>query len=110
MATLTISKRVSAEIQKFLNAKIVGIERVTKIYGSNAESFLLTASSARNKTTTYFLKFEDEDRTRREIAGTRFVEQSLPVSKILATSQGKSSPSGWILFERVRGKLMAEKY
>jgi thiamine kinase-like enzyme len=110
MAASIIPKRILAEIEKSLSAKIVGVERVAKIYGSNAESFLLTVSSPKNKTTTYFLKLEDGNRTRREVAGTRFIEQSLPVPKILSASRGKSSPSGWILFERVRGNLMAEKY
>jgi hypothetical protein len=110
MTASPIPKQVLAEIKESLSAKIVSIERVTKIYGSNAKSFILTASSGGNKTTTYFLKFEDGDRTRREIAGTKFVEHSLPVPKILAASRGKSSSSGWILFERIQGMLMAEKY
>jgi thiamine kinase-like enzyme len=110
MATSMIPKRVLAEIEESLGAKIASIEKVTKIYGSNAESFLLTSHSARKEATTYFLKFEDGNRARREIAGTRFVEKLLPVPKIFAASQKRSSSSGWILFERIRGKLMAEKY
>lgn len=110
MTSSTIPKRTLAEIEESLGAKIVDIKRVTKIYGSNAESFLLASSSARKKATTYFLKFEDRERARREIAGTRFVEKLLPVPKIIASSRGKSSPSEWILFEQARGKLMAEKY
>lgn len=110
MATPAIPKRTLAEIEASLNAKIVEVERITKIYGSDAESFLLESSSSKKKTTTHFLKLEDENRIRREIAGTRFVENVLPVPKIIAASREKSSSTGWILFERVRGKLMAEKY
>jgi hypothetical protein len=93
-----------------LNAKVISIERITKIYGSNAESFLLTLSSSKKRTTTYFLKFEDKDRANREIAGTKFVERFLPIPKILLAQKGKAPSVRWILFESVRGQLMAEKY
>lgn len=105
-----IPGRILAEIEISLNAKVVSIERITKIYGSNAKSFLLTLSSTKKRTTTYFLKFEDEDRANREIAGTKFVEKFLSVPKILLAPKGKTPFTGWILFESVRGKLMAEKY
>ncbi|MGC9599339.1 MAG: hypothetical protein ABSE18_03065 [Minisyncoccia bacterium] len=99
-----------AEIEKALNAKVINIERVTKIYGSDADSFLIKVVSAKNKITMYFLKFEEKNRTNQEIAGIRFIEKFLPTPKIIVTSRGKSLSPGWILFEHVQGKLMAEKY
>ena len=98
-------------IKKSLKVKVVGIERVTKIYGSKSNSFLIkTISNNKDRIVTYFLKFDEDENIKKEIKGTRFVERFLPTPKIILTPKNKMSEFGWLLFEYIPGKLMAEKF
>ncbi|MCX6813398.1 MAG: hypothetical protein NTV77_02900 [Candidatus Azambacteria bacterium] len=98
-------------IKKSLKVKVVGIERVTKIYRSKSNSFLIkTISNNKDRIVTYFLKFDEDENIKKEIKGTRFVERFLPTPKIILTSKNKMSEFGWLLFEYIPGKLMAEKF
>ena len=98
------------EIEKSLNVKIVGLEKILKIYGSNADCFLIKTISIKNKIVTYCLKFSKNQYIKRELEGTQFIEKFLPTSKIILISKKKLFLPKWILFEYVQGKLMAERF
>ncbi len=95
-----------AEIEKSLSVKIVRIERIRKIYGSKANSFLIKTVSAKDKNVVYFLKFSKEKDIKKEIEGNQFLKRFLPIPKIILISKAFK----WILFEYISGNLMAEKF
>lgn len=92
-------------IEGELNKEIIGIQRVTKIYGSNANSFIL--KTLENE---YFLKFNDSQHLLIELEGTDRVSNYLPCPKLILTSNLNNNASGWILFQHVSGKLLTERY
>lgn len=82
------------DIKKSLKVKIVGMERVTKIYGSKSNSFLIKTISNKDKIIIYFLKFDKDENIKKEIESTRFVERFLPTPKIILTPKKKISEFG----------------
>jgi len=105
-----VLKHSLAEIEKSLNVKVIHLERITKIYGSGANSFLIKTISTKNKIVFYFLKFNKEEYIERELAGARFIKKLLPTPKIILIPKKKLFVLRWILFEYVPGKLMAEEF
>lgn len=94
-------------IQEHLGCEIYGIERVTKIYGSNANSFLLKTTSNNHAMRTYFLKFGRDGSIKEEIEGTTKLKSFLPTPEIIMFSKD-SCDWPWILYEYIQGKLLSE--
>jgi len=103
-------KHSLSEIEKSLNVKIIGLERITKIYGSKANSFLIKVIPTKNKIVTYFLKFNEKEHIENELNGIQFIKKFLPTPKIILISKRKLFAPQWILFEYIPGELMAEKF
>lgn len=95
-----------AEIEKSLSVKVVRVEKVTKIYGSKTNSFLIKTVSVKNKNVIYFLKFSKKENIKEEIKSNQFLKKFLSIPKIILISKTFK----WMLFEYVSGKLMAEKF
>ncbi|PIR89987.1 hypothetical protein COS93_01320 [bacterium (Candidatus Gribaldobacteria) CG07_land_8_20_14_0_80_33_18] len=103
-------KHSLVEIEKSLNVKVVGLERIIKIYGSNTNSFLVKTISTKNEIVSYFLKFNEKKHIERELEVTRFIEKFLLTPKIILISKKKLFALRWVLFEYVPGNLMTEKF
>lgn len=101
-----VLKHSLAEIEKSLGVKVIRVERIIKIYGSKANSFLIKTISAKNKSIIYFLKFSKKEDIKKEIESNQFLKRFLPIPKIILISKAFK----WILFEYISGKLMAEKF
>lgn len=98
------------EITESLNSEIVGIERVMKIYGSNANSFILKTLNTENRLKIYFLKFSREGHIEDEVLGDNLVYKYLPTPPLILTSKRKRFGFEWALFEYVDGELMSKKF
>lgn len=85
------------EIEKSLNVKVIGLKRMTKIYGSKANSFLVKTVSAKNKMVTYFLKFNKKEHIKRELDGIRLIKKFLPTPKVILISKKCSHLIGYYL-------------
>lgn len=98
------------EITLALDCEIIGIERVTKIYGSNANSFVLKTLNIENRLETYILKFSRKVHIEDEIQGDKLICKYLPTPALVLTSKKKSFGLEWALYEYIEGELMIEKF
>lgn len=97
------------EIENTLKLDIIGAERVIKIYGSNANSFVLKTIREDGKIQQFFLKFCRNDRVQNELKGQRLIENLLPTPKVILASKRKFLGHEWALYEYMDGELIIEK-
>lgn len=98
------------EITKSLGCEVIGIERVVKIYGSNANSFILKTLDKNNRLKNYFLKFSRIDHIENELKGDLLLKNHLPTPKVILSSKRKDYGMEWALFEYLEGRLMSELF
>lgn len=103
-------RQSSTEIEKRLGVKIVDIEGIKKIYHSNANSFILTTSSANDGRKKYLLKFGRDNSIHDELMGGSCIQGRLNTPNIALSSEEKSTGHKWILYEYIPGHLMSEKF
>ncbi len=103
-------KQSVKEITNSLKCEIIGIERVIKIYGSNANSFILKSLDRENRLKTYILKFSREAHIENEIQGDTLMHKYLPTPALILTSKRKLFGLEWALYEYIEGDLMIEKF
>lgn len=103
-------KHSMEEVTKFLDCEIIGIERVIKIYGSNANSFILKTLNKDNRLKIYILKFSRGQHIENEVEGDKLICNYLPTPALILTSKKKISGPEWALYEYIEGELMIEKF
>lgn len=104
-----ILRKITLEIEKSLHGKVVGIEKITKSYGANTNSYFVKVRY-KNETKAYFLKLNSKEAIERERIGTRFIENYLSAPRVILFSQEDRTDFSWIMFEYVSGELMVEKF
>src|SRR3989344_344608 len=102
--------KITKEIEGKLQIEIVGIEKVLKIYGSNANSFIIKAVNKNRTCLSFFLKFLRNNELDEEINGTETLSKYIPTPQIVLTSKNNFFTSKWILYEHVKGSLFTEKF
>ena len=105
----TASRLVISEIEHDLNLEVIGITRVTKIYGSNANSYLIKAIDKDGIEYDFFLKFIFDNDISREVLGTGILSKYLKVPRILDYRDAPGMKK-WVLYEKINGKLLSELY
>jgi thiamine kinase-like enzyme len=99
------------QIESKLQEEIVGIERVTKVYGTNSNSFILTSLNPQKEESRYFLKFNDAEFMDLETQKATEIAQFLPTPKVIMNAPVDGQPGiKWGLFQHLAGKLITEKF
>lgn len=93
-----------------LRCEIVGIERITKIYGSNANIFILKTIHKNHELKIYVLKFSRSAHIDNEVVGDLLVSKVLPTPNLILISNKKLIGLEWALYEYIEGDLMTEKF
>lgn len=106
----TAIKHSFSEIENNLGTKIIGIERATKTYGSNVNSFFIKTLSDSGIQKNYFLKFGRENNIDNELKGCDFIKGIIDTPKIVLFSKKKFFGYEWILYEYIHGHLMSEVF
>lgn len=96
------------QIEAELQVEIIGISRIRKLYGANANSFLIKTLNNKDQEQDFFIKFEEPLKISEEIEGLVKIGNFLPVPKIVVSSVS-SNPS-WVCSEQIEGQLFTENY
>ena len=75
------------EIEHALGGEVVGLERVVKAYGANANSFLVKVVLTAGGLRTYILKFGRGNSIEEEVNGTSFLGGHLRIPELVFFSK-----------------------
>jgi hypothetical protein len=99
-------QKTKLQIEKKLHCEVTGIQRITKVYGANANSFLLHTIDNNNNEIRYFLKFlRKQEKVQAEKQAFSTLSPFTPTAHIILSSDAHPS---WILEEYIDGSLMSE--